>query len=110
MSDRDETEAPPTPHLPSELLLLWHLLKKPFPTDADVPDPGQGTEGKSPAMLATDTHEDRSVVKPKSDHDFLTQSALWFLFHLSKVPSPSLQGPRTWRAMLQSDLGVIPDL
>ena len=77
---------------------------------ANVPDPGQGTEEKTPPMLARDTHEDRSVVKPKSDHDFLAQSALWFFFHLSKVPSPSLQGPRAWRAVLQSDLGVIPDL
>lgn len=110
MSDRDETEAPPTSHLPGELLLLRHLLKKPFPTDANVPDPGQGTEGKSPAMLARDTHEDRSVVKPKSDHDFLAQSALWFLFHLRKAPSLSLQGPGTWRSMLQSNLGVVPDL
>lgn len=61
-------------------------------------------------MLARDTREDRSTVKPKSDHDFLAQNAVWFLFHLSQVPSPSLQGPGTWRAVLQSDLGVIPDL
>lgn len=101
---------PPPPPLPGQLLLLWHLLKKPFPTGADVPDPGQGTEGKSPPMLARDTREDRSAVKPKSDHDFLAQNAVWFLFHLSKVSSPSLQSPGTWRAMLQSDLGVIPDL